>query len=228
MTETPIKSGIRVVCYVLCSCFVWQFQPPLVHAQDLGLLRRCIELTNEATASLKAERWTRLVEVQRSRLSECKPIMSAEDEARALNLLSSGLRELGQFEDALAISRRCTRIKPDAAFCHVGMGESFMGLGRLDEAESAFRRAIESGGYDEVNAAAVGRARWRLEQIQNVKAAAENAQAEANGPDKVAAVIYGTGFFVTTKGHFVTNEHVVRDCREIKVGVSHRIDWTLN
>jgi S1-C subfamily serine protease len=28
----------------------------------------------------------------------------------------------------------------------------------------------------------------------------------------------GTGFFVSRQGHLVTNEHVVRDCREIKLG----------
>ncbi len=225
MTRASIKSGILVLGYMLLGCFAWHFQPPPARGQDLAdLIHTCTELIKEGTASLEAKRWSRLVEVERRRLSECKPIMSAEDEASALSSLSIGLIELGQLEDALAISRRCARIEPDAAFCHVDMGESLMGLGRLDEAESAFRRAIESGGYDEVNAKAIGLAKTRLEEIQNVKAAADKAQAEANGPDKVAAVMYGTGFFVTTKGHFVTNEHVVHDCREVKVGGQWQAD----
>jgi len=150
--------------------------------------------------------------------------MNTEEEATALNGLSIGLLELGQFEDALAISRRCTRIKPDAAFCHVNMGESLMGLGRSDEAESAYRKALESGGYDELNAAAVGQAKRRLEQLQKARSAAEKQQAEAESPKKVAAVVFGTGFFVTTEGHFVTNDHVVRDCREIRIGGQWQAD----
>lgn len=218
MRKASLKSAIQVACFVLWGCLIWGFQPQPVHAQDLDWRWRCIELMEESTASLKAQQWTRLVEVLRKRLSECKSLMSTEEEAGALYSISIGLIELGQFEDALAISRRCTQIKPDAAFCHFESGRALAFLGRFDEAETAFRQAIQIGGYDELNAAAVDSSRRWLDHIQKVREAAREGQAEGDIPVQGPAVIYGTGFLVTTEGHFVTNEHVVRDCREVTIG----------
>jgi len=67
---------------------------------------------------------------------------------------------------------------------------------------------------------------WRLAQLKTAAAAARVPPAPTDGADKAATptpkgpatlASSGTGFVVSPSGHVLTNEHVVADCRDVRV-----------
>jgi tetratricopeptide (TPR) repeat protein len=57
---------------------------------------------------------------------------------------------LGQHEKALAENQEAMRLAPDALLSYVNLGESYLNLNRLDEAQATFDKAFAGkldGGY---------------------------------------------------------------------------------
>ena len=182
------------------------------------------------------KQWDRLVTIARTYLTECKNLIDPDEEASALDMIVTGLIEQEKFADALPLSRRCIAIKPDAAYCYFDMGRAYEelgldmidnpyfdmrqaseALGQIQGALEAYRKAIDIGGYDSVNASAIEAAKERLSDLQPLRAKLQ-AVAESSKTPAVesSSLTQGTGFFVTDRGHILTNGHVVSECRIIR------------
>jgi S1-C subfamily serine protease len=150
-------------------------------------------------------------------LANCRDLFErGDEEPLALWDIGYGLAMHGSFDDAVPVLVRCVTLKPDAAYCFEGLGEALEGLGRLEDAKRAYEQAINIGGYDQVNASAIGAARRNLAALPSlpVQAPAEETTTgdarEMSGEKK-----FGTGFFVSAEGHVLTNNHVVEGCKSL-------------
>ena len=204
--------------------------------QDLWHIQTCTAYIKEQTKALNNKQWDRLVTIARTYLTECKNLIDPDEEASALDMIVTGLIEQEKFADALPLSRRCIAIKPDAAYCYFDMGRAYEelgldmidnpyfdmrqaseALGQIQGALEAYRKAIDIGGYDSVNASAIEAAKERLSDLQPLRAKLQ-AVAESSKTPAVesSSLTQGTGFFVTDRGHILTNGHVVSECRIIR------------
>lgn len=178
---------------------------------DIAHRMECTKNIEARTSAQQRQQWELLVSLARQYVSFCLDLHGGpQDEADALSDEAIGLIEQRQFADAIPISQRCATVKPDAAFCYTNMGEAFLGLNRLSDARQAYEHAVSIGGYDSVNAAAVRLAQKRLAQIP-VEAPPPPPPVPAPETKK-----YGTGFFVTSEGHVLTNNHVIDGCRALE------------
>lgn len=155
--------------------------------------------------------------VQRSRLknarqalSECTDIINGKSQAMFLAQIGEVLTDLKQADDAIPVLRRCIEIKPDCAMCWVHLGRANEALNRYSEAKASYRKAIETGGFDELNASYIRRAKILLPDLQDKPGSASD---EDNSTQTSHS--FGTGFFVSTDGSVLTNNHVVAGCRTI-------------
>jgi S1-C subfamily serine protease len=194
------------------------------YAQSLQHQSQCVSLTNSETNALQTHDWNRLITLSRQALSYCLDTMVFDQQALTLNFLAVGLEQTSQFQDALPIARRCASIKPDATYCYVEIAASLEGLGQIEDAVNAYRKAVNLGGYDEVSAGAIVFAKARLQFFEIV--AAEDAAKKRNAEDAAERrnaaireegpiVVSGTGFYVSSLGHILTNRHVVDGCHNI-------------
>ncbi len=71
-----------------------------------------------------------------------RAITGNPDFAEAHYNLANTLRELEQYEDAVAAYQRALELKPDFVEAHINLASILHDLGRLDEAEASYRRAI--------------------------------------------------------------------------------------
>lgn len=151
-------------------------------AQEVRHIEACNSLRSEQASAIDSRQWERLIAAAREFLSYCKDRMDTEDEASALDSISIGLNGLEKYEDALPLLRRCLAVKPDAAYCFTDMGESYEGLGLMEDARKSYRSAIAIGGYDVVNAAAIKLAKARLAALDTLPVESENLRAENPPP----------------------------------------------
>lgn len=203
------------------------------HAQSADHIQRCIDLRKQGADALtkawnnadeydyptgavikrgdEAERrrqFERVVAIQRELLSVCRDLLREDSyqEALALHKLGRGLYGLEKFDDAVTIFKRCTAVKPDAAFCFYEMGITFLALRQRQEAVDAFKRAIAIGGYDNMNADFIDMAKTVLDVM-------EHSGDQIREPDITA----GSGFFVNGRGYLLTNAHVISECKRIQI-----------
>jgi S1-C subfamily serine protease len=207
----PIRRiGWTLAASIVIACVSWAAVPADASWQNYentGHVADCTRIMQTETEALKNDQWERLVAVARQNISMCHDLFRGDDEAGILADIAIGLNMQGKFEDSLPISMRCVTIKPDAAFCYENLGEALEGLGRPADARKAYEQAISIGGYDRVNASAIGLARKLLANLPP-----EDAK---NSEPSVEIKRFGTGFVVSAQGHILTNDHVVAGCKTL-------------
>jgi S1-C subfamily serine protease len=166
--------------------------------------------------ALKRILLTKSLGILRTEEAECFDT-NQNKSSRSIRLIAIGsnLNELGQGEDAIPILRRCMELDPDFAPCLMQMGVVFLDLGRKPEAKDAFKKTIEIGGFSEWNAHAIKNAKSYLEMMNREEK--DRGQVSDNEDTKPSQHAFGTGFFVSSDGEILTNNHVVAGCRNLTI-----------
>jgi len=197
--------------FVTSLLVAWGMAPSTTSGQsytNAGHVDDCNRIVQIETDALKSQQWERLVSAARQNISMCHDLFQGDQEADTLANIAIGLNMQGKFEDSIPISMRCVTLKPDSAFCYVNLGEALEGSGRPADARKAYEQAISIGGYDNVNASAIGLARKRLANIPLERA-------KESEPPATESKKFGTGFVVSNQGHILTNNHIVAGCRTL-------------
>ena len=106
-------------------------------AQTYQRINECTASLNAQTDALQRDQPALLVSSARWYLTNCRDLFrEPDDEAGVLSELGNALAEQGNFDDAIPILQRCVAIKPDAAYCFASMGEAYLGLGKIEDAQS--------------------------------------------------------------------------------------------
>jgi S1-C subfamily serine protease len=129
--------------------------------------------------------------------------------------IGSTLDSLGQAEDAIPVYRRCIALDPEFAGCYESMGNAFLSLNRKQEARDAFKKTIEIGGFNALNAKFIEFARDYLSMLDREDEAGGGVPVKEEV--KPAQHSFGTGFFVSSDGEILTNNHVVAGCQNLTI-----------
>jgi S1-C subfamily serine protease len=210
----------KLVTSLLAASLIWGLAPTTVSGQSYaGTVHRndCTRNINARTDALNNKRWESLVSLARQFIGNCLDLYrDSEPEAVALNDIAIGLNQQGKFDEAIPVLGRCVTVKPDAAYCYVELGQAFEGLGRPQDARKVYERAVSIGGYDQLNASAIGFAKRRLADIPPTeeRQKSETPRASEQSPSTDSKK-FGTGFVVSNQGHMLTNNHVIAGCRAL-------------
>jgi len=166
--------------------------------------------------ALKRSLLTNKLGILRAEETECSDIDQSKS-FRSMRLEEIGytLHSLGQDEDAIPVYRRCIALDTDFAPCYQSMGVAFLDLERRAEARDAFNRTLEIGGFNEWNVRAVENAKDELKMMD--RADRIRKELSASEEDKPAQHAFGSGFFVSSDGEILTNNHVVAGCRILTI-----------
>ena len=145
-----------------------------------------------------------------------------------LESIGNGLIDQAHYDDAIPVLKRCVAAKPDSAPCWYDLGVASVLLGRRHDARTCWKTTIEIGGYDALSASVVRRAKEHLEKLDDLEktlgaehqlapdpSAPSEPSRKPEGSKDSATLSFGTGFFVTSEGHILTNNHVVAGCTSL-------------
>ncbi len=165
---------------------------------------------------LKRKLLTKSLEILRTEEEECSDTdQNKSSRSMRLQEIGSTLNSLEQSEDAIPIYRRCITLDPDFAGCYESMGEAFLSLNRKPEARDAFKKTIEIGGFNALNAKYIEFARGYLAMLDREDEASGLTPIQDDA--KPTQHSFGTGFFVSIDGEILTNNHVVAGCRNLTI-----------
>lgn len=205
------------------------------------LLRKIEALEREKSTydldTLKKEQLADILKNERQYLADCADIDSSKrDQVSTLYTIGRVLIEENEADDAIPVLQRCLATDPDYAACWEKLGEASVSLGKLSEAKGFFKKAIEVGGFDEMNAAAIKAAKHSLFMLEHPGgdpmcapgmpglrlhlAQCRDYFDDAPSEESKTAPThsFGTGFFVTSQGYILTNNHVVAGCKNVSSG----------
>lgn len=213
---TRHSCGIIVAAILFIACLV--LIPERATAQDyFEHEAECIANQNTRAQALQNREWQLLASSARWYLTYCRDQFSGDEEPSTLSDLGIALTQQGKSEDAIPILEKCAAIKPDAAYCFTDLGLAFEDLGRMEDARKAYQQAISIGGYDEINASAIGFARRELADLPSeAQPPSPTTSSEGTAPVPVESEKFGTGFFVSVLGDILTNNHVIDGCKALK------------
>ncbi len=136
-----------------------------------AFIRKLEALENQESThdlqTLKREQLKKILQNERQIVHDCSEISNKRAQASSLELIGSILVEQDQSDDAIPVLQRCATINPDYAACWEKLGEASASLGRTSEAKGFFKKAIEVGGFDEMNVAAINRAKHSLFMLEH-------------------------------------------------------------
>jgi len=209
-----------LVVQVLLIFSSWLAVPATASGQSIAEVvqrRACTKNVETRTSAMERHQWEILVSSARDFIANCLALDNDHrGEADALADIGNGQIEQGKFDDAVPVLQRCVAIKPDAAYCFASLGEAFLGVGRIEDARSAYEQAISIGGIDTPNASAIKLAKARLAHMPP-KGEPRQSGASKESEPTAESKKFGTGFVVSAQGHILTNNHVVAGCRTLAI-----------
>jgi hypothetical protein len=213
------------------------FAPEALKDEDL---RKFEALQNEYSIrdpeALKEAVLEKKLESSRQAMTYCSGINDQRGQVFMLYAIGEALTELKQADDAVPVLQRCVAIKPDFALCWELLGKASEQLGRIVDAKGFYKKTIETGGFDELNAMSVKSAKLSLFMLEHpggdlmcapgmlglkyklAKCRAYLDAAPSEAGNTVASHSFGTGFFVSNQRYILTNNHVVAGCKNLATG----------
>jgi S1-C subfamily serine protease len=115
-------------------------------------------------------------------------------------------------------------LNPDEAMCWYNLGKASINLGRRFDANTFWNKTVDIGGFDTVSALYVENAKKDLADLEfheKIRGyypfpdpSAPEGSADKSGSNSMSHS-FGTGFFVSSQGDIITNNHVVAGCATI-------------
>lgn len=151
-------------CWRFCLCLLVCSFPISAHADytNLRLQESCLNLIKERTQAFKDQNWDKLVGLARSYMFECDSIADRRSITLALDNISFGLNQLGQYKDSIPIAKKCLIYTPEYSSCIFNLGKAYLHTGKFVDAQLLFQQVIDIGGYDTLTAAVVENAKQEL------------------------------------------------------------------
>lgn len=168
---------------------------------------------NERTSALGSAQWSRLIQLAIAYKDNCQDFSTREQKAIAYLDIGIGANSQGSYLYAIEVLKGCVRLLPTYAPCHLEDGRAKAALGKVQEARESLKKAITSGGYDEMSIAAVQTAKVLLDELGPPPSSTPRPSDPVTVPSQ--QTYYGSGFFVSDAGHILTNNHVVEGCTNL-------------
>jgi S1-C subfamily serine protease len=139
---------------------------------------------------------------------------------------ANALRDVGQYDRALVDYETAVKLAPTDAWVFVDRGRTYVRMGRLQAARSDFDTALKLDPSDEGLRRAV---EVELAAISTPSTVAPSPAPPSPAPSSIAPspappqyaekeISSGSAFAASTKGHLLTNNHVISECARVEIG----------
>jgi S1-C subfamily serine protease len=143
----------------------------------------------------------------------------------AYNNLGTSLFGLGEIQRAIVAFTKAIELKPNFVYSRLNRARAYVASGNpgLAQKDLEFAVAIDPTNQE---------AKQAIAALNNPPSTppttSDSTTTEPEAKPNYNRMRYGTGFFVTAKGHVLTNFHVVKDCKNITISsVSMDVENTI-